>query len=260
MVWDTLQTPYRMAGFGYLSTQPQQLRISQASLLKDSLFISLGLTVKPELKQVPETNRRPLPNLTDFSPRSGFKLFIAQQLPYDSLSMVANKQVAGQEFQVGKGLLKKTVRIDSMKLQGGISKIIVKVFVSKAAKGVFYLEGIPKWDLQKQELWLDSLDYHIDTRQFLIRTASSLLDGTITNKLKAYTRFNLTQKVTDLNASLISQMNRAVYPGVSSKGYLTRLSVDDLKASDKGIFIAAGAEGKLWMDIDADLLLKNFLK
>ncbi|CAN5698236.1 hypothetical protein BH10BAC3_BH10BAC3_03890 [soil metagenome] len=260
MVWDTLQTPYRMTGFGYLSTQPQQLRISQASLLRDSLFISLGLTVKPELKQLPESNRLPLPNLTDFSPRSGFKLFIAQQLPYDSLSQVANKQVAGQEFQVGKGLLKKTIRIDSMKLQGGLTKIIVKVFVSRAAKGVFYLEGIPKWDLQKQELWLDSLDYHIDTKQFLIRTASTLLDGTIANKLKAYTRFNLQQKVTDLNKSLMAQMNRGIYPGVSSKGYLTRLNIDDLKASDKGIFIAAGAEGKLWMDIDAGILLNNFLK
>lgn len=259
-VWDTLQTPYRMTGFGFLSTQPQQLRISQASLVRDSLFISLGLTVKPELKQLPVVNRLPLPNLTDFRSRSGFKLFIAQQLPYDSLSQVANQRVAGQEFQVGRGILKKTVRIDSMRLQGGISTIIVKVYVSKAAKGVFYLEGIPKWDLQKQELWLDSLDYHIETKQFLIRTASSLLDGAITNKLKAYTRFNLQQKVKDLNSSLMGRMNRNIYPGVNSYGYLTRLNVDDLKASDKGIFIAAGGEGKLWIDVDAGVLLGNFLK
>ncbi|MES2649429.1 MAG: DUF4403 family protein [Bacteroidota bacterium] len=260
MVWDTLQTPYRMTGFGFLNTQPQQLRISQARLLKDSLFISLGLTAKPELKQIATVNKLPLPNLADFTPRSGFKLFIAQQLPYDSLSQVANLQVAGQEFQAGKGLLKKTIRIDSIKLQGGTRKIIVKVYVSKAAKGVFYLEGIPKWDITKQELWLDSLDYHIDTRQFLVRTASALLDGTIMNKLKAYTRFNLQQKVNDLNKSLVTQMNRDIYPGVKSKGFLTRLNIDDLKASDTGIFIAAGAEGKLWMDIDAGILLANFLK
>jgi hypothetical protein len=260
-VWDTLQTPYRMTGFGYLSTQPQQLRISQASLVHDSLFISLGLTAKPELKQLPDVNRLALPNLTDFRPRSGFKLFIAQQLPYDSLSGVANLQVGGKEFQAGKGLLKKTVRIDSMRFQGGVTnKIIVKVYVSKAAKGVFYLEGVPRWDLQKQELWLDSLDYHIETKQFLIRTASLLLDGTITNKLKAYTRFNLQEKVKDLNNGLMTQMNRSIYPGVSSKGYITKLSIDDMKASDKGIFIAAAAEGKLWIDVDAGVLLGNFLK
>jgi hypothetical protein len=260
MVWDTLQTPYRMPGFGYLSTQPQQLRISQATLIRDSLFISLGLTARPELKQAPSTTKAPLPNLSDFRQKSGFKMFIAQQLPYDSLSAVANKQLAGQEFQVGKGMLKKTVRIDSVKLQGGISHIILKVYASKAANGIFYLEGKPAWDPVKQEIWLDSLDYHIDTRQFLLRTANSLLDGTITSKLKSFTRFNLQQKILQLNASLTAQMNRSIYPGVSSKGYITKLSMDDMRASDKGLYLAAAAEGKLWMDIDAGLLMGSFLK
>ncbi len=259
-VWDTLQTPYRISGFGFLSTQPEQIRISQAELRRDSLFISLGLTAKPELKQLPDLNRKPLPGLTDFRPRSGFKLFIGQQLPYDSLSLIANSQVAGKQFQVGKGMFKKTIRIDSMKLQGGISRIIVKVFVSKGAKGVFYLEGKPVWDGQKQELWLDSLDYHIQTKQFLVRTASSLLDGTITSKLKEYTHFNLQQKVKDLNAGLIAQMNRNIYPGINSKGYLLKMNVDEMQASDKGIFIAASAEGKLWIDVDAGVLLTKFLK
>lgn len=260
MVWDTLQTPYRMPGFGYLSTQPQQFRISQVSLMRDSLFLSLGLTARPELKQAPENRKLPLPGLSDFRSRSGFKMFIAQQLPYDSLSAIASQKVAGQEFQAGKGLLKKSIRIDSLKLQGGTAHIIVKVFVSKAAKGVFYLEGTPAWDAQKQELWLDSLDYHIETKQFLLRTASSLLDGTITSKLKAYTRFNLREKIVQLNASLLAQMNRDIFPGVTSKGFISKMNIDEMKASDKGIFIAAAAEGKLWMDLDADLLLNNFLK
>ncbi len=260
-VWDTLQSPYRMTGFGFLSTQPEQLRISQVELRRDSLFMSLGLTARPELKQLPDIGRKALPNLTDFRARSGFKLFIAQQLPYDSLGQVANAQIAGKEFQMGKGLFKKTVRIDSIKIQGSLTnRLLLKVFVSKAAKGIFYLEGKPVWDAKKQEVWLDSLDFHVETKQFLIRTASNLLDGTITAKLKEYTRFNLEQKVKDLNTGLFAQMNRSIYPGVNSKGYLTRLAVDDMKASDKGIFIAAAAEGRLWIDIDAGLLLGKFLK
>ena len=254
-VWDTLQTPYRMPGFGFLSTQPQQLRISQADMRRDSLFFSLGLTAQPELKAVPDVAKKPLPNLADFKPRSGFKIFIAQQLPYDSLNAVVNAQIGGKEFGVGNGLFKKTVRIDSVNLLGGTDKIFVKVYVSKAAKGVFYMEGKPVWDPVKQELWLDSLDFHVQTKQLLVRTASALLDGTITSKLKAYTRFNLAKKVTDLNAGLIGQMNRTVYPGISSKGYLTKLYIDKMVASDKGVFIAGGAEGKLWMDIDAGVIL-----
>ena len=260
-VWDSLQAPYRMPGFGYLSTQPEQLRISQASLARDSLYLSLGLTARPELKPTPDYARKQLPFLSDFNQRSGFKLFIAQHLPYDSLSGIANAQIGGRLIQVGKGLLKKTIRIDSIKLQGGVdTRVILKVYLSKAAKGIFYLEGKPMWDAARQELWLDSLDYHIDTKQFLLRTASNLLDGIIAAKLKEATRFNLAEKVKSLNKALFTQMNRSIYPGVASRGYLSRLMVDNMKASNKGIFIAAAAEGKLWMDIDAGILLANFLK
>ena len=254
-VWDTLQAPYRMPGFGFMSTQPQQLRISQAELRRDSLFFSLGLTARPELKAQPESLRKPLPALSDFSQRSGFKIFIAQQLSYDSLDAVVNAQLAGKEFSVGKGIIKKSVRIDSINLLGGAGKMYVKVYVSKAARGVFYLEGKPVWDPVKQELWLDSLDYQITTKQLLIRTASSLLDGTIASKLKAYTRFNLAEKVKALNSSLVAQMNRSVYPGITSRGYISKLNVEQMVVSDKGVFIAGGAEGKLWMDIDAAALL-----
>lgn len=257
-VWDTLQSPYQMSGFGYLSVQPQQLRISQAALARDSLFLSLGLTARPELKTLPEYAHRPLPNLSDFRQRSGFKIFVAEELPYDSLSQIANQQVAGQEFQVGKGLLKKTIRIDSMQLKGAATGIIVKVFASKAANGVFYLEGKPKWNSATQELWLDSLDYHIETRQWLIRTASSMFDGTITNKLKTYTRFNLQQNLKDLIAAVKDQMNRELYPGVTSKGFLSKLTVDQIKASEKGVYVAATAEGKLWIDVDAGSLITKF--
>ncbi|TAD81306.1 MAG: DUF4403 family protein [Bacteroidetes bacterium] len=254
-VWDTLQAPYRMPGFGFLSTQPQQLRISQAELLRDSMFFSLGITARPELKTLPENLRRPLPPITDFKQRSGFKIFIAQQLPYDSLDAVVNAQLAGKEFALGKGVFKKTVRIDSINLLGGSGKIYVKVFVSKAARGVFYLEGKPMWDAAKQEFWLDSLDYQITTKQLLIRTASNLLDGTIATKLKAYTRFNLADRVKALNSSLVAQMNRSVYAGITSRGYLARLYVDQIVASNTGVLVAGGAEGKLWLNVDAAALL-----
>jgi hypothetical protein len=254
-VWDTLQAPHRMPGFGFMSMQPQQLRISQAELRRDSLFFSLGLSAKPELKAQPEALRRPLPPLADFRARSGFKIFIAQQLAYDSLAALVNDQLGGKDFAVGKGLFKKTVRVDSINLLGGAGKIFVKVYVSKAAKGVFYLEGKPMWDATSQTFWLDSLDYQISTRQLLVRSASALLDGTITNKLKTYTRFNLAEQVKALNSSLLAQMNRSVYPGISSKGYLSRLYVDQLVCSNTSVFIAGGAEGKLWMDVDAAALL-----
>jgi hypothetical protein len=260
IAWDSLQAPYALPGFGYLNVQPSALRISQIRLLRDSMFVSVGLSAKPELQQATSTQRKPLPAITDFQPRSGFRLFIAQSLPYDSLSALMNANMSGKEFSVGKGLIKKTVRIDSVKLQGGGAKMFLKVYVSRAAKGVFFLEGIPTWDPVKQVLFLDKMDYHIESKQWLLNSATYLLDGMIMQKLQQYSRFEFADKLKGLTGSLVGQMNRNIYPGINSRGYINKFSIDKIEAAETGIFIQGAAEGKLWLDIDAQALLKNFIK
>jgi hypothetical protein len=259
-VWDTLQTPYRIPGFGYLSMQPEALRLSQVALQRDSLFLSLGLSARPELKTQPESNRRQLPNVSDFSQRSGFELFVAQTLPYDSLNNVLNSQLAGREFQVGKGLLKKTIRIDSARLIGGGRRAYMQVHTSKGVQGAFYLQGKPVYDATAQILSLDSLDFHVESKQVLLKSAAWVLDGTITKKLKECTRFSLAEKADSLRQALNGQMNRPIYTGVHSKGNLDRLVIEKLDALEDGIFLAGNAIGKLWIDVDAGQLISAMLR
>jgi hypothetical protein len=258
LAWDSLQAPYNLSGFGFLSVQPAALRISQATLVRDSLFLSVGLSARPELKPQPELQKKPMPSLSDFQLKNGFRLFVSQTLSYDSLSALVNANISGKEFQVGKGLLKKTVRIDSVRLQGGGEKMFIKVFVSKAAKGVFFLEGKPTWNPEKQQLYFDQLDYHIESKQWLVKSAGYLLDGTITNKLSAYSTFDLSERARLLVSSMSQQMNRQLYPGVNSRGFLNKFSIDSMQAVADGLHVQGMAEGKLWVDINAQQLLQQW--
>ncbi|HSC52803.1 MAG TPA: DUF4403 family protein [Phnomibacter sp.] len=259
IAWDSLQTPYSLPGFGYLAVQPSALRISQIKLARDSMFVSIGLSARPELKESIAAQKNALPSISDFQPRSGFRLFIAQNLSYDSLNALINSNISGKEFAVGKGIIKKTIRIDSARLQGGGTKMFVKVYVSRAAKGVFYLEGVPVWDPVKQELYLDKMDYQVQTKQWLLNSASYLLDGVIMQKLQQYTRFNFSEKLKGLTQSIVDQMNRNIYPGINSHGYVNKFSLDKIEAADKGIFVQGAAEGKLWLDINPQALLQQYL-
>ena len=259
-VWDTLQAPYAIPGFGYLSMQPQALRISQAVLRNDSMFFSLGLSAKPELKAISVTVKKPLPNLSDFSQRGGFSLYIAQLLPYDSLNAVANAQAAGKEFSVGKGLLKKTLRIDSLRLLGGGEKIYIKVYVSKAIKGVIFMEGKPVWDATKKVLEVNDIDFEVQTKQVLVKSAASLMDGTIAKKIKEYTRFDLGQKVVSLRTQLQEQMNREITKGITSNGTIEKLDVDRIIAQPTGIFIGGCLKGNLWLNVDAGAMIGAYMK
>lgn len=259
-VWDTLQAPYAIPGFGYLSMEPQALRISQAVLRNDSMFFSLGLSAKPELKAQPVNNKRPLPNITDFSQRGGFALYIAQMLSYDSLNAVANAQAAGKEFSAGKGLLKKTVRIDSLRMLGGGEKLFIKVYVSKAIKGVIFLEGKPVWDPVTRVFEVNDIDYHLETKQVLVKSAVGLMDGTITKKMKEYTRYELGAKMDTLRTALQTQMNREITKGIYSKGRIATLHVEKLVAQPMGIFIGGIVKGDLWLDVDAGAMIQAYLK
>jgi hypothetical protein len=260
IAWDSLQAAYQLPGFGFLAVQPAALRMSQLVLSRDSMYVSIGLSARPELMQQPAAQvRKPLPNISTFQHRNGFRLFIAQSLPYDSLSALATASISGKEFAVGKGLFKKTVKIDSVKLQGADQKMIVKVFVSKAAKGVFYLEGTPTWDPVTQSLYFDKLDYHIESRQWLLQSASYLLDNVITQKLKQYTTFNFSGKLQEMTAAISQQMNRSLYPGINSNGFVNRFSIDKIEAAAGGLFVQGAAEGKLWLNVNAQQLLQQFL-
>jgi Domain of unknown function (DUF4403) len=201
-----------------------------------------------------------LPNISDFSQRGGFTLYIAQMLPYDSLNAVANQQAAGKEFSAGKGLLKKTVRIDSVRLLGGGEKLFIKVYVSKAIKGVIYLEGKPVWDPVTRILEVNELDYHVDTKQVLVKSAVGLMDGTIAKKMKEYTRYELGAKMDTLRTGLQDQMNREITKGIFSKGNIFTLQVDKLLAQPTGIFIGGSVKGDLWLEVDAGAMIQAYLK
>ena len=259
-IWDTLQTPYPVPGFGYLAMQPETFRISQATLRNDSMFFSLGLSARPELKGNPTVAKKPLPNLADFSQRGGFSLYIAQLLPYDSLNAILNLQAGGKEFTVGKGLLKRTVRIDSARLLGGGEKVFIQLYLSRAVKGVVYLEGRPEWDALKKVLDVKEIGYELKSKQVLVKSASWLLDGTIEKKLKEYTKFDLAEKADSLKGQLQAQMNRSLAQGIQSHGQIEKLEVDKLIAQPEGIFIGGSLKGKLWLTVDAGAMVAAYLK
>ncbi len=259
-VWDTLQTPYPVPGFGYLSMQPEALRISQAVLRNDSMFFSLGLSARPELKKQPSVVKQPLPNISDFSQRGGFTMYIAQLLPYDSLNAIMNAQAGGKEFSMGRGIMKRTVRIDSIRLLGGGEKIFMQVYLSRAVKGVVYLEGKPVWDPVAKVLDVKDIAWEVKSKQILVKSASWLLDGTIEKKLKEYTRFDLATKADSLKIQLQAQMNRDLARGITSYGVIEKLEVDKLIAQPQGIFIGGSLKGKLWLTVDAGAMMAGYLK
>ena len=259
LMWDTMQAGYKIPGLGVLNFAPEQIRMSQVILKNDTMYLSLGLSARPSLvDNFPASNRTILPNLSDFSFKNGFRIFTQLHLPYDSLNAIINKQMAGTIIPVGSGLFKRNIRVDSVRLLGGGSKMYVQVYLSKGIKGVVYLEGKPNWDGALQELRMDNLEFHMKSKQLLVRTASWLMDGAIEKKIKEACKFQLADRMRSMQYLIMLKMNQQLYAGISSKGYINRLSVENLITNPKGIDIGASAAGRLFLDVDGEALLKQF--
>ena len=259
LMWDTLQAGYKIPGLGVMNFQPEQVRMSNLILKNDTMYCSLGLSARPSLiNNIAATGRKPLPNLTDFNFKNGFRIFTKLHLPYDSLNGIINKQMAGTEIQVGKGLFKRKIRIDSVRLLGGDSKMFVQVHLSKGIKGTVYLEGKPNWDGALQQLRMDSLEYHMKSKQLLVRTASWLLDGAIEKKIKEVCKFQLADRLKAMQYMITIKMNQQLYAGISSKGFVNKLAVENLVTNPTGLDIGASAAGRLFLDVDGEAILKQF--
>lgn len=261
LMWDTLQAGYKIPGLGVVNFAPQQVRMSQLILRNDTMYTSMGLSARPSLDNMPSANpKTDLPPLTDFSFRNGLGIFTKIHLPYDSLNRLINSQLSGTDIEVGSGIFKKTIRIDSVHLMGGGNKMFIQVALSKGIKGIVYLEGKPNWDGYLQELRMDSLAYHLESRQVLIRAANWILNGTIEKKIKEACRFQLADRIKKVQAMITMKMNQALYPGINSMGYVNKLVLQNIILNPDGIDIGAEMAGRLFIDVDGGAMLKQFIK
>jgi len=261
LMWDTLQAGYKIPGLGTIGFLPEQIRLSQLILRNDTMYGSLGLSARPTLIETNKamTLRKPLPNLSDFSFKNGFRIFTQLHLPFDSLNRLVNQQMAGMEIPVGKGFFKRTIRVDSARLLGGGAKMYVQVYLSKGVKGTVFLEGKPNWDATLMELRMDSLEFHMKSKQLLVRAASWIMDGAIERKIKEACVFQLAERLKMTQNMVTIKMNQLLYPGIYSKGFINKLLVESLAVNPTGIDIGAAAAGRLFLDIDGEALLKQFL-
>jgi len=259
LMWDTMQAGYKIPGLGVMNFAPEQIRMSQAILKNDTMYLSLGLSARPSLiNNIASGSRRSLPNLTDFSFKNGFRIFTQLHLPYDSLNGIINKQMAGTIIPVGNGIFKRNIRVDSVRLLGGGSKMYVQVYLSKGIKGIVYLEGKPNWDVTLLQLRMDSLAFHLKSRQLLVRTAGWVMDGAIEKKIKEACKFQLADRLKAIQYMITVKMNQQLYGGIYSKGYVNKLILENLVTNPTGIDIGASAAGRLFLDVDGEALLKQF--
>lgn len=250
--WDALQQPTLLSEEYQMWMKNTPMSIGMTPITTDFNNIRARIAVdcindvqagsKPAFR--PNT---PLPNLRllDEAP-DDFQMRISTEVPFAEAERLAQKSMFGQEFSSGK----RKVRVDNIQLWGNNDKIVVNTRLSGSFNGNIYFIGRPVYNAQRNRVEMADLDFHVDTRNFLHRTASWLFQGTIKRQMTAAMQFPLDEDIRELRATVQQSLERyEIQPGVVLRGTVDSLTVESTRVTQKGIRVDLFSQGKLLVEV-----------
>jgi hypothetical protein len=229
----------------FLHLQPAGASLSLFSF--DGVFIRtvVGIDCITEIgmKAKPPVTTPPLPMLKpNLNPNEGFQMFLNVGVDYEEAEALAQKYMKGQTFSSGK----KQVTVNDIQLYGQGSKLGIQVNLLGSIKGNLFLTGTPKFDAQKNEVYMDALDFSLESRSFLTRSAAWLLKGTIVHQMEKSMRFPLEANLKTIKDLVSQQLSD--YPlayNFRLKGTVSDFALQQLSVRPEGLAILMKAAGKL---------------
>jgi len=249
-IWDQLNKVYDLYGLGWLQINPTKIRINNLSARNDSLNVSMSLSAKPLISfEKPQEHVTMVPNLSEFSNRSGFNIFLDALLNYDSLSNIISTQLKNKRFDVAAN---KYIIVKSCSVYGEDNEnLIIKVEFEGSQQGLFYLTGKPSYDPFTKIIELKDLDFDIKTKNMLVKSAEWLFSRRIINELTKYTKFDLTAYINSAIATVNQQLNKEWIKGIQSYGIMDDIKIVGIYPLREHLVVRSNCSGNLSVKIDA---------
>lgn len=246
-------TPFEMSSAyqSWLRVVPVELYTTQSKLQQDKIMFDMGLkcTIETLVGQKPAANfdrskivLKPVAKMPDHISAN-----VVAVSTYADASKIMTKNFAGQEF--GSGSKKVTVQNVDIWQKGG--KMIIALDLLGSLDGRIYLAGIPQYNDQTKEIYFDKLDYAIDTKSRLTRTANWLMSGYVLKKMQESCRYSIKPNLEEGKSSLLRYMkNYSPMPGVFINGTVNDIAFQKIQLTNKAIVAFVKITGDVNVTVD----------
>ncbi|HEX2607716.1 MAG TPA: DUF4403 family protein, partial [Flavisolibacter sp.] len=218
--WNMMNTVYAIPNVGFFSLHPKKLRMENINARNDLLNINIGISATPVVSFAkPEQVNSVVPDLTPANNPGGFNIYLEAALQYDSLSRVLNGYLTGKRFEVSEGFFKKHIVIGQTQVSGDENgDMRIRLDFSGSFDGTVFFTGKPVYNAEKKAIEVQDLDYDLQTKNVLLKTAKWLFNKKIISELKKYTSFELSQYYDTASTTLNTWLNREWTKGISGTG------------------------------------------
>ena len=161
---------------------------------------------------------------------------------YDEINRQSARYLSGQIFSQGG----RSVKVENINIYGSNGKLVAETRLSGSFKGTVYFKGTPAYNAKDSTLYLKNFDFDISTRNVLIKSAAWLYQGSFRNLMAKEMVWSLAPDIKMLFDEINSSMKS--YPlalGVTLKGQVNRISIDEILLTPDGIKPFVSAEGKM---------------
>ncbi|AWG24015.1 DUF4403 family protein [Flavobacterium kingsejongi] len=235
----------------WLRLVPLELYSTDAVLKKDVITMEMGLKCNMEtfIGQQPKNNfdkdkiiLKPVTKMPNEITAN-----IAAISTYADAAKIMNKNFQGQEFGSGS----KKVKVLNVDLWQKDSKMIIALQLSGSLNGTIYLAGYPQYNSLTKEIYFDQLDYVVDTKSRLIKTANWLAQGMILRKMQESCRYSIQPNLEEGKANMMKYLsNYSPMPGVFINGKSDGIEFKKIKLTSNAIIAFLSIKGKINVSID----------
>jgi hypothetical protein len=249
--WNMLSDVYTLPNVGYFSLNPKKLRMQNINAQNDLLNISIGISATPVVSFArPGGAVTTVPNLSAANNPGGFNIYLEAALQYDSLSGVMNGYLRDKRFNLSEGLIKKHIIVKEAGVSGDEGgNMRIRLLFEGSHKGTIYFRGKPSYNPETKTIEVKDLDYDLETKDFLLKTARWLFNKKIISELKKYTVFDLSSYYNTATTTINSWLNREWTKGIRGAGSVRDLTLTNVYALPQHLLIRSNCTGQLSVSI-----------
>jgi len=231
-------TPFQMNETyeSWLRIAPVEIYSTNAKLKNDSFLLDMGIKCNMEtfIGKQPESKfnaskivLKPVAKIPNQITTN-----IAAISSYVDASKIMTKNFAGQEFGSGN----KKVTVKNVEIWHKDGKMVIALDVLGSVNGTIYLNGFPQYNPQTKEIYFDKLDYVLDTKSKLMRTANWLAQGYILKKMEENCRYSIQPNLEEGKKTMATYLkNYSPMPGVFINGKMEDIKFDKIQLTNQAI-------------------------
>lgn len=246
-------TPMQMneAFESWLRIVPIELYATDAKFKKETITLEMGLKCNMEtlIGQKPvskfDRNKIVLKSVTQMPDKISANIVAVSS--YQDASKVITKNFAGQEY--GNGSKKVTVQNVSIWHKNG--KMVIALEMLGSINGTVYLTGFPQYNETTKEIYFDQLDYVLDTKSKLLKTANWLAQGMVLRKIQESCRYSIQPNLEEGKQSMMNYLkNYSPMPGVFVNGKIDDVQFQKIQLTNKAIIAFIKVNGNVKVAVD----------